>query len=84
MIGKPDPERGSIVKALLKLNPGHTGDDALVEVLREQVRTALGGYKAPREIVFVTDFPMTSSGKINRRVLRQNELDAPTQTQTQA
>lgn len=84
VIGKPDPDRGSIVKALLKLNAGHTGDDILVEALREQVRTALGGYKAPREIVFVTDFPMTSSGKINRRVLRQNELDAQTETQTQA
>lgn len=76
VIGKPDPERGSIVKALVRLQAGVKGDDDLAAALRDHVRSALGGYKAPREVVFVVDFPMTSSGKINRRVLRQAEIDA--------
>jgi acetyl-CoA synthetase len=81
VIGKPDAARGSIVKALVKLKAGTVGDDALAEVLRVHVKEALAGYKAPREVVFVDAFPMTSSGKINRRALRDAELalqkDAP-------
>lgn len=73
VIGKPDAERGSIVKALVKLKAGVQGDEALVETLRAHVKTALAGYKAPREVVFVDAFPMTSSGKINRRALRDAE-----------
>ena len=50
------------------------GSEPLVEALREQVRTRLAAYKAPREIEFVDEFVMTSSGKINRRVLREAEI----------
>ncbi len=73
VIGKPDADRGSIVKALVKLKAGAVGDDALAEALRSHVKVALAGYKAPREVVFVDAFPMTSSGKINRRALREAE-----------
>jgi acetyl-CoA synthetase len=73
VIGKPDAERGSIVKALVKLKAGTIGDSALVDTLRSHVKVALAGYKAPREVVFVDAFPMTSSGKINRRALRDAE-----------
>ncbi len=73
VIGKPDAERGSIVKALVRLRAGHEGDAALVEALRTHVRTRLAGYKAPREVEFVERFPITSSGKINRRALRDRE-----------
>lgn len=73
VIGKPDPDRGAIVKAFIKLRAGESGGDALAEALKSHVRTRLAAYKAPREIAFVPDFEMTSSGKINRRVLRQSE-----------
>jgi len=73
IIGKPDPDRGAIVKAFIKLRAGESGGDALAQALKSHVRTRLAAYKAPREIAFVPDFEMTSSGKIDRRVLRQSE-----------
>ncbi len=75
VIAKPDAERGSIVKAFIKLRAGEQGTEPLVETLREHVRVLLAAYKAPREIEFVDEFVMTSSGKINRRVLREAELE---------
>lgn len=73
VIGKPDADRGSIVKAVVKTKAGITGDETLAADLRAHVKTRLAGYKAPREVVFVDGFVMTSSGKINRRVLREAE-----------
>lgn len=73
VIGKPDVDRGAIVKAVIKLTQGFTGDAALSEQLRTHVKTRLAGYKAPREVAFVDGFEMTSSGKINRRALRAAE-----------
>ena len=73
VIGKPDADRGSIVKAFIRLSVGTTGDDALSAELTSHVRERLAPYKAPREIEYVADFEMTSSGKINRRALRANE-----------
>jgi acetyl-CoA synthetase len=73
VIGKPDPARGQIVKAFVRLRAGHDGTDALKAELVEQVRRRLAGYKAPREVEFVSDFVLTSSGKINRRTLREAE-----------
>lgn len=73
VIGKPDAERGAIVKAFVKLARGYEPGDALTGELRAHVRDNLAPYKAPREIVFVEAFEMTSSGKINRKALRQAE-----------
>jgi acetyl-CoA synthetase len=73
VIGKPDPDRGHIVKALVRLRAGVAGDDVLKAALADHVRTRLAAYKAPREVAFVADFEMTSSGKINRRALRAAE-----------
>ena len=73
VIVKQDPDRGSIVKAVVKLRAGVTADDRLAQALKEHVKTRLAGYKAPREIEFVDGFEMTSSGKINRRALREKE-----------
>lgn len=74
VIGKPDEERGSIVKAFVKVRTGHEPNDELKSVLQQRVREQLAAYKAPREIEFVTAFKMTSSAKINRRILREAEL----------
>ncbi len=73
VIAKPDPDRGSIVKAVVKPRAGFTGDDALAAELRAHVKTRLAGYKAPREVEFVDAFELTSSGKISRRALREAE-----------
>lgn len=73
VIGKPDAERGAIVKAFVRLSAGFIGNDELTEALRAHVRVNLAPYKAPREIEYVEEFQMTSSGKINRKALRQTE-----------
>lgn len=73
VIGVPDADRGQVVKALVRLRAGVDGTAALVAELQAHVRTRLAAYKAPRVVAFVADFPMTSSGKINRRALREAE-----------
>ncbi|WDR06269.1 AMP-binding protein [Devosia rhodophyticola] len=73
VVGKPDADRGTIVKAFIKVRQGFTADSELSDSLTQHVRQRLAGYKAPREIEFVDDFVMTSSGKINRRALRDAE-----------
>jgi acetyl-CoA synthetase len=73
VIGKPDAQRGSIVKAFIRLRDTHTASTTLTAELSMHVRTELAPYKAPREVEFVSDFAMTSSGKINRRLLREQE-----------
>ena len=73
VIGKPDAERGQIVKAYVKLRAGVDESDSLKTALSAYVRDHLAGYKAPREVAFVSDFTLTTSGKINRRALREAE-----------
>ncbi len=73
VIGKPDAERGQIVKAFIRLAKDRTGNDELTTALQTHVRERLAGYKSPREIAYVDGFEMTSSGKINRKLLRQAE-----------
>jgi len=74
VIAKPDPDRGHIVKAVVSTRAGFDGTEALEQDLKDHVKTRLAGYKSPREIEFVDGFEMTSSGKINRRVLRESEV----------
>ena len=73
VIGKPDADRGAIVKAFVKLHADAVATEDLKLVLTRLVRERLAAYKAPREIAFVNAFEMTSSGKINRRALREAE-----------
>ena len=73
VIGKPDQDRGSIVKAFVRLHKKYKPSKELKEEIRSFVRENLAAYKAPREIEFVDNFIMTSSGKINRRILREIE-----------
>jgi acetyl-CoA synthetase len=73
VVAKPDRDRGSIVKAFVRLMPGVSGDAALVQALADFVSANLAAYKAPREIEFVDAFPLTSSSKIHRRALRERE-----------
>lgn len=70
VIGQPDPERGSIVKAYVVLKPGFTGDAAMVKTLQDHVKAAIAPYKYPREIEFTDSLPRTETGKLQRFVLR--------------
>jgi acetyl-CoA synthetase len=71
-IGKPDPLRTEIVKAFVVVKPGvETPRDQLVAELQDFVRTRLSAHEYPREIDFIDQMPMTTTGKIIRRVLRE-------------
>ena len=72
VVGKPDAERGHIVKAFVVLNQGFAASDELSEALRLHVRERLGGHAYPREIAFVGALPKTPSGKIQRFMLRES------------
>ncbi|HZF18674.1 MAG TPA: AMP-binding protein [Burkholderiales bacterium] len=73
VVGSPDPERGNIVKAFIVLAPGYRGSAALEAELQEHVRGRLAPYEYPREIEFIDSLPMTTTGKVQRRLLRQRE-----------
>ena len=73
VVGKPDPDRGLIVKAFVVLRPGVEGSDALVRELQEHCKRVTAPYKYPREIEFVGELPKTRSGKIRRVELRKLE-----------
>jgi acetyl-CoA synthetase len=73
VVPKPDPERGAVVKAYVVLAPGHAGGEALVQQLQEHVRGKLAPYEYPKEIEFIEALPMTTTGKIQRRILRLQE-----------
>ena len=71
VVAKPDKDRGSVVMAYVRLMEGVDGDEQTKRDLQEFVKTNLAVYKYPREIEFVASFPLTSSGKIRRNVLRE-------------
>ena len=73
VVPKPDPDRGAVVKAYVVLAPGHRGDQALVDALQQHVRGLLAPYEYPKEIEFIEALPMTTTGKVQRRVLRLQE-----------
>lgn len=73
VIGVPDPVRTEIIKAFIIPTAGTVPSDALVEELKESVRTRLAKHEVPRLIEFVDALPMTTTGKIMRRELRETE-----------
>jgi acetyl-CoA synthetase len=73
VVPKPDAERGAVVKAYVVLAPGHAGSEALVAELQQHVRGRLAPYEYPKEIEFIEALPMTTTGKVQRRVLRLQE-----------
>jgi acetyl-CoA synthetase len=85
VVPKPDPERGALVKAYVVLAPDFiaakagntwatgTFDSELVQILQNHVKGLLAPYEYPKEIEFVDALPMTTTGKVQRRVLRLQE-----------
>ncbi|MSQ66374.1 MAG: AMP-binding protein [Limnohabitans sp.] len=73
VVPKPDAERGNLVKAYVVLSAGFAPSDALVIELQHHVRGLLAPYEYPKEIEFIDQLPMTTTGKVQRRVLRLRE-----------
>ena len=73
VVPKPDRERGALVKAYVVLAPGFEAGAALVDELQRHVRGKLAPYEYPKEIEFIDALPMTTTGKVQRRVLRLAE-----------
>lgn len=72
VIGVPDEERGSIVKAVLVLTAGHSASETLEADIRAHVRARLAPYQCPKLFEFASQLPMTTTGKVQRRVLRES------------
>jgi acetyl-CoA synthetase len=73
VVPKPDAQRGAVVKAYVVLAPGFEGSERLVVELQQHVRGKLAPYEYPKEIEFLAELPMTTTGKVQRRVLRLQE-----------
>ena len=85
VVPKPDRERGALVKAYVVLSPATIArrdqytlgraqfDQELVAELQAHVRGQLAPYEYPKEIEFIDALPMTTTGKVQRRVLRLQE-----------
>lgn len=74
VVGKPDPERTEIVKAFVVLKTRYAATQALEEKLQQYVRQRLSKHVYPREVEFVSSLPKTSSGKIQRNLLKKQEI----------
>ena len=79
VVGKPDAERGMLVKAFVVLRPGYLDDSghsdsvsdrALVKALQDFVKASIAPFKYPREIEFVASLPRTETGKLQRFKLK--------------
>ena len=87
VVPKPDRERGAVVKAYVVIAPnfiaahadytgeGSTFRTSLAEELQAHVKGLLAPYEYPKEIEFVDALPMTTTGKVQRRVLRLQEQE---------
>ncbi len=73
VVPMPDAERGAVVKAFVVLSAGFVGTAELVDELQRHVRGRLAPYEYPKEIEFIDALPMTTTGKVQRRVLRLQE-----------
>jgi len=86
VVPKPDRERGAVVKAYVVLSPDALAaraaspdargfEQSLVAQLQDHVKGRLAPYEYPKEIEFIDQLPMTTTGKVQRRVLRLQEED---------
>jgi acetyl-CoA synthetase len=73
-VGVPDPIRTEAVKAFVLPRPGIAPSEALAAEIQAFVRNRLAAYQYPRHVEFVTELPMTATGKIRRKDLRDREM----------
>ena len=84
VVPKPDAERGNLVKAFIVLTPhvkrSRIADDKLIADLQAHVRSQLAHYETPKEIELIEELPMTTTGKVQRRLLRLLEEERANDT----
>ncbi|MFB6109931.1 MAG: acyl-CoA synthetase [Halodesulfurarchaeum sp.] len=73
VVGVPDEERGEIPKAFVVLADGYEATDDLREELAQYVKDNLAAYEYPREIEFVESLPRTTTGKVRRSALQEDD-----------
>lgn len=74
VIGRPDPERGSVVCAFIVLREGVIGDAEKCKEIQDFVKQTIAPYKYPRDVRFVTELPRNPSGKLQHFKLRDGLL----------
>jgi len=72
VVGKPDPQRGTIVQAFVVLTEGTPKDASTIKLLQDHVKASIAPYKYPRDVRFIDGLPNTPTGKIQRFALREN------------
>ena len=75
VVGIPDPIRTEIVKAFIVPKPEVTPSPELEEDIKNYVKVRLAAHEYPREIEFVKELPMTTTGKIMRKELKKREME---------
>jgi 2-aminobenzoate-CoA ligase len=77
VVGAPDPQRGTIIKAYVVLRDGAAGGPAKAAELQAFTKQVIAPYKYPRAIEFVDALPRTESGKVQRYRLRERAATQP-------
>lgn len=73
IVGRKDASRGQAIRAFVVPNTSAAHPDEIATQLRQHVRARLGPNKVPHEFRFVDALPMTRTGKLSRRILRELE-----------
>jgi 2-aminobenzoate-CoA ligase len=76
VVGRPDPERGSVVHAVVVLGDDVAGGDAKITELQEFTKQLIAPYKYPRSMEFASELPRTATGKLQRFRLRHSAPSA--------
>ena len=72
VVGVPDERYGEQVAAFVRLRPGATTS---AETLTESCDGRIARYKIPRYVMFVDEFPMTVTGKVQKYLLRERAIE---------
>lgn len=75
VIGSPDKVRTEVVKAFIVLKPGVAPGPELEDDIKKFVKVRLAAHEYPREIEFISELPMTATGKIMRKELKKLEIE---------
>ncbi len=75
VIGKPDELRGQIIKAFIIVRPNTDITDTLSDEIKQHVKSHLAAHEYPRDIEFIDELPLTTTGKVRRIALRQLEQE---------
>ena len=82
VIGVPDQIRGEVVKAYITTKQGVAATGALASEIQEFVKKRLAAYEYPREVEFIDQMPLTTTGKIRRNELRAQHHEKMTRERT--